>query len=774
MAELISLRPRAGTDRRHTPGAPSRARRRAAVAYGVLTALLLAYAILKALAPAHRVWLDGWAMSGFEVLASLLAMAAALTLRRDRIVPLLLGGGLLLWAAGDLVSTGLGSPASPSPADAFYVAFYPVTYVGVMMLVRRKIRHVTGAAWLDGAVAGLGAAAVCAQFAFPTMLSAAGGGATTVATDLVYPIGDLLLLALVIGASALVSGHRRTRWLLLAVGYLINAAGDTANLFGATGPVGAFLDAVAWPVSSLVVSGALWLPVPRSLGSDSERAPGLLLPGSAAGAALIILVLASWRHHGQVALGLAAGTLVLAGLRAGLSLRGLRTLTEHRREQANTDELTRLANRRALFERLEHLLAEPGSLDQPRLEVALLFVDLDRFKEVNDSFGHSVGDHLLRQLGGRLTGALRASDLLVRMGGDEFVVVLPGAGSDYAVSVAERISARLGEPFQLGDVQARVGASIGIAVAADGAHDAATLVRRADTAMYRAKTGGKNLAIYHEAIDGDGDRLGLVEDLRHAIETSAVHLHFQPQIEISSGRVLAVEALARWRHPRLGDVPPLEFLPLAEDAGLMAALTACVIDQALGACADWWHPGRRVAVAVNISVTNLLDPAFRGAVERALAAHELPVEALVLEVTETTAMSDFDHCKRAIQELSDLGLCISVDDFGAGFTSLAYLSSLAVDELKLDRLFISGLGLADPGSRDLALVRSTIELAHSIGLRVVAEGVEDARTLGLLTEFGCDLAQGYLLGRPLPLAELRLDPRAVPRRAQIAAPAEAA
>ncbi len=631
----------------------------------------------------------------------------------------------------------------------------------------------TAATWLDGAVAGLGAAAVCGEFAFHTMLSATGGGTLSVATNLAYPIGDLLLLVLVVGATAIMPGHTRTAWMLLAAGYLVNAIGDTANLFGATGHVGAFLNAVAWPASTLLVSASLWLPVPRDGVSDAERAPGLMLPATAAGAALVILVLGAWSHHGQVAVGLATGTLVLAGVRAGLSLRGLRALTEHRREQANTDELTMLANRRALFERLEHLLAEPVALDEPRLEVALLFVDLDRFKEVNDSFGHSVGDQLLRQLGGRLTGSLRTSDLLVRMGGDEFVIVLPGAGTDYAVSVAERISARLCEPFQLDDVVARIGASIGIAVAPDQAVDAPTLVRCADTAMYRAKTEGKNLAVYHVGIDGDGDRLGLVEDLRQAIEHGTIHLHYQPQVEVSSGQVLAVEALARWTHARLGDVPPLEFLPLAEDAGLMDALTALVIDHALAACSDWWHAGRRVAVAVNISVTNLLAPGFPGVVQRALAAHDLPVDALVLEVTETTAMSDFDQCKRAIQELSDLGLCISVDDFGAGFTSLAYLGSLAVDELKLDRGFVSGLGHS-AGARDLALVRSTIELAHSIGLRVVAEGVEDAETLGILAEFGCDLAQGYLLSRPLPLPQLRLEPCPVPGHGLIVPTAEAA
>jgi EAL domain-containing protein (putative c-di-GMP-specific phosphodiesterase class I) len=289
----------------------------------------------------------------------------------------------------------------------------------------------------------------------------------------------------------------------------------------------------------------------------------------------------------------------------------------------------------------------------------------------------------------------------------------------------------------------------------------ADLLVRADLAMYRAKLRGQAFAVYAEQVDGEGNRLGLVEELRVAIDQRSLELHYQPQIDMTTGEIVAVEALVRWPHARLGLVPPLEFLPLAEDAGLMDPLTAMILDEALSQCAIWRITGRQVAVSVNVSATNLLDPGFPALVQQLLDDHGLPPGLLVIEVTETTAMADVHRCKRAIQSLSDLGLVVSVDDFGAGFTSLAYLSTLAVGELKLDRSFIDGLARGTDG-RNRALVGSTINLAHSLGLRVVAEGVEDEESLELLADLECNLAQGYLISRPVPAGELTLErlPRA--------------
>jgi diguanylate cyclase (GGDEF)-like protein len=737
-------------------------------AYGVLALLLVAY-ITSQVVRRDGVswpWLDNWGVAGFELVAGALCLARATVVRRARAIPLVIGLGLVAWAAGDLAlaaeSAGGVTPPVPSPADGFYIAFYPLTYIGVMLLMRGHARRFSLATWLDGAVAGVGAAALCAAFVFDAVLKSAGGSVGAAATNLAYPVGDLLLVTLVVGGTAVLPSRHRSRWLLLATGYSINAAGDTFNLFGSgigATHVGTTVNAIAWPLSILLVSASVWL---RSGPSDPlsyERPPGLALPGLAAASALAILVAGSLGHVNDVAVALAGATMAAAGVRVALSMIRLRALTTERHRQAVTDQLTTLGNRRALFELLDGILTEHEAGESAARELAFLFVDLNRFKEVNDSFGHSVGDELLRQLGARLKGSLRSSDLLVRLGGDEFAVALMDANADYGATVAQRISAKLEEPFLLGNVRARISASIGIAVLPCDARDTHDLLRCADLAMYRAKLEGKSFAIYQEELDGHGNRIELVEELRQAIDRRELELHYQPQVDVATGEIVAVEALVRWPHPRLGYVPPLEFLPLAEDADLMDPLTELVLDDALAQCAQWRAEHVSVVVSVNISTTNLLNAQFPSRVATLLARHELDPGALVLEITETTAMADVNRCKQAIEDLRDLGLVVSVDDFGAGFTSLAYLSSLAVSELKLDRSFVQGLAGARD-ERDLALVRSTIKLAHAIGLRVVAEGVEDEGSLELLAELECDLAQGYLISRPMPAGELTLEPYA--------------
>jgi diguanylate cyclase len=750
--------------RRPAPLAPERFTRPVWAAYGVLAVCLVAYIVSEIVRRDGQTWpwLDNWGVAAFEIVASLMCMARAFVTKRNRLIPLVLGLGLMAWSLGDLAlafeSIGGATPPTPSVADGFYLCFYPITYVALMLLVRRQLRGLNMATWLDGAVAGLGSAAVCAAFVFQGVMRSAGGGTAAVATDLAYPIGDLLLLVMVAGLTTVLPGRRRAQWLLLAGGYAVQCVGDTFNLFGSgigATHVGVAFNAVAWPVSVLLVSTSVWLRTRPAEAITYERAPGFVLPGVATLGALLILLVGSLQHIDLAALVLAAGTLAVAGVRVGLSLGRLRSLTEARHTQAVTDQLTTLGNRRALFELLDGLAAAEAAGDEPR-EMAFLFVDLNRFKEVNDSFGHSVGDELLRQLGERLKRSLRGDDLLVRLGGDEFAVALMDADADYGATVAQRITAELEEPFMLASVRARIGASIGIAVMPTDATVGKDLLRCADLAMYRAKLDGKAFAIYQEELDGHGNRMGMVEDLRDAIANRELELHYQPQVDLVTGEVHAVEALVRWNHPRLGSIPPLEFLPLAEDADLMDLLTEMVLDTALSQCAQWRAEGQTVAVSVNISTTNLLDPEFAVLVRNKLDEHRLEAAALVLEITETTAMADFDRCRQAIEDLRDLGLVVSVDDFGAGFTSLAYLSNLAVGELKLDRSFIHGLANSKE-ARNLALVRSTISLAHALGLRVVAEGVEDDASFELLAGLDCDLAQGYLISKPRPAIELGLE-----------------
>ncbi|MGA2520524.1 MAG: bifunctional diguanylate cyclase/phosphodiesterase [Acidimicrobiales bacterium] len=732
-------------------------------AYAVLGVLLVAYlvSLLVRRPDQHWTWLDGWFVVGVEIVASVLCIARGFTRQAGRAVPLALGFGLLSWALGDAVLTveslGGATPHTPSLADLFYLGFYPLAYMGTMTLLRRQMDRLSPPNWLDGAVAGLGAAAVCATVAFHSIVHATGGHAAAAATNLAYPIGDLLLLSLVVGGTALLSGRGKGPWLLLATGITLNVVGDTVNLFGRSlgdSHAGVVLNGVAWPASILLMSAAMWLRPVRTDWGRPQRTSGFLLPGCAATCGFVLLLVGAFHGVSRVALGLATATLVAVGVRFASSIHSLRVLTEERHQQAITDELTGLGNRRKLFRLLDEFFADEvvgGAADERRL--AFLFIDLNHFKEINDSFGHPAGDELLRQVGPRLSLAVRDADLLVRLGGDELGVVLMDAGAADAALVAQRIEAQLTEPFGLHMVNANIGASIGIALAPSDATDSAALLWCADVAMYRAKLGNMPFAFYDEDLDGGEDQLRLVDELRDAVDRRAFVLHYQPQLDLRSGQILAVEALVRWPHPRLGLVPPLKFLPLAEEAGLMGPLTALILDAALAQCAAWRDAERPLAVSVNISASNLLDAGFTDLVWRLLERHRLPAEALVLEITETSIITDFEGSKAVIERLRDLGIVISIDDFGAGFTSLAYLSSLAVRELKLDRAFITGLGHGGR-ARDLELVRATIELGHAMGLRVVAEGIEDAATLDVLSDLGCDLAQGYFISRPMPPEEL--------------------
>ena len=732
----------------------------------ILGLLVAAYSVSVVLRTSaqHRTWLDGWVVVGIEFALSMLCVSRGLTSKQHRGAPIFLGLGLLSWTIGDVILTietlGGATASSPSLADLFYLGFYPLAYIATVLLLRRTVGILSKPNWLDGVVAGLGAAAVCAAFAFHSIAQVAGGGAASAAVNLAFPIGDVLLLFLVVGGTALLSGARRAPWLLLAAGIGMNVVGDTFNLFQSTAgstAVGSDVNAIAWPVSILFISMAVWV---RSGVTDPLRGPhtaGFFLPGVAAIGGLGLLVVGTQRSVGQTALGLALATLLMVGLRLFLSARDLRVLTEQRQRQALTDELTGLGNRRQLFQVLDAFFSQPFDGDEGPHELAFLFVDLNHFKEINDSFGHPAGDELLRQVGPRLNDAVRGKDVVLRFGGDEFGVVLLGADLQTAETVAQRIAAGLDEPFAIHETKAHIGVSIGIALAPSDATDAAGLLWCADVAMYRAKLGNVPFECYNHDIDGGEHQIRLVDELRDAIESRSLVLHYQPQLDLKTSRIVAVEALVRWPHPRLGLVPPLKFIPLAEDAGLMGTLTALVLDMALAQCAAWWEDGRYLAMSVNVSSTNLLNNDFLGLVTGLLSRHDVPARALVLEITETSIITDFEASQDVIARLRDLGVVVSIDDFGAGYTSLAYLSNLAVRELKLDGTLITGLGSVRD-DRDLELVRATIDLGHAMGLRVVAEGIEDDATLGLLRELGCDLAQGYHISRPMPAGELAIRP----------------
>lgn len=417
--------------------------------------------------------------------------------------------------------------------------------------------------------------------------------------------------------------------------------------------------------------------------------------------------------------------------------------------QARHDTLTSLPNRGLLLERLNgeisEIEAEGGSL-------ALMIMDLDRFKDVNDTLGHQVGDRLLQEVGRRLLSVLRRTDTVARLGGDEFAVLLPDADAQRSQAVCRQILQVMDRPVKIDNLCLRAGISIGVALAPDDGSEAGLLLRRADVAMYQAKRRHLGFALYEADYDHHSiSRLGLGGRLREAIEHDELVLDYQPMVDIGSGRVFCVEALVRWHHPELGRVSPEEFIPLAEQNGVIRPLTLWVIDRALGQIDAWHKAGIDLCISLNLSVRSLQDRQLPGQIQRLVDKHGVNPDRIILEITESAIMSDPMSARRVMRRLSNMGFQLSIDDFGTGYSSLAYLKQLPVDEIKIDKSFVTRM---DQDENDAVIVRATIDLAHNLGLKVVAEGVENPDVWGLLQILGCDCAQGYFIHKPLAPKEL--------------------
>jgi diguanylate cyclase (GGDEF)-like protein/PAS domain S-box-containing protein len=419
--------------------------------------------------------------------------------------------------------------------------------------------------------------------------------------------------------------------------------------------------------------------------------------------------------------------------------------------QAQHDMLTDLPNRVWLRHELQESLR---SAKHSALPVALLVMDVDHFKEVNDTFGHRWGDVVLQQVAQRLQASLSSRALLARLGADEFGVLLPRADTCEAPDVANLILRAFEAPFLLADQSVFLGASIGIAQFPEHGADAETLMRRADMAMYVAKSEGSGFVLYSADQDQDEhsrDRLTLMSELRKGLDTGQLVLHYQPIVDCALGRITSVEALVRWNHPERGLVPPDEFIPLAEQSGLIKPLTVQVLQMALRQCQIWAERSVDLTMCVNLSMRNLHDPHLPDLIERMLRDARVPAERLKLEITESTIMQDASRAMEVLDRLRRLGTAIAIDDFGTGYSSLAYLKRLPVDFLKIDKSFVRKLA---SDASDRAIVRSAVELGHNLGLRVVAEGVEDPASFQQLAALGCDLVQGYYMGRPVPAQAL--------------------
>ena len=613
-----------------------------------------------------------------------------------------------LGLAAALACAGVAELVSGQP-EWLRVLACALAALGAAGLVLAHHPSVARLSWLDAAMgaSSAGALAAAGRASAPVVVAAAG----------------------VVGALAL--SRWRPGWTVAAAcaGLAVLAAGEPALV-----------------VAALALGLAGWLreaPAPPG----PEFSPIVLSAVLAfATVALTLLTTGQFVQVADVAVALATVTVVTGAARAGITV--VDRLSESGR-RATTDDLTGLANRRHLLERLDAAIAaarEQGGC------LALLLVDLDGFKELNDTLGHHAGDEVLRQIGPRLAHLLREEDTLARLGGDEFAVVLAPGDEAAASTAGLRLRAALERSFEVAGISVHIDASVGIALYPEHAADSLGLLQRADVAMYEAKRMRTGHEVYLPERDRHSrQRLALIGQLHGALRAGQLVLHYQPKADLRTGAVRGVEALVRWEHPEHGLLGPSHFLPLVEQSGLTRALTAFVLDQALGEIGERRRDGFELSVAVNLGPADLLDLGLPGEVARRIADHGFDPAQLQLEVSEDVVMTDVERTIDVLIGLRRIGVQTALDDFGAGHSVLAQLKQLRVNELKIDRSFVTRV---KHDARDAAIVRSIVDLSGRLGLRVVAEGVEDADTWELLARWGCDEAQGHYLGRPMTGAAL--------------------
>jgi diguanylate cyclase (GGDEF)-like protein len=659
---------------------------------------------------------------------------------------------LVLSAVGYVLrSTGVGSGSALPLADVCALTAYLGLYVTLVGLIRPRVRRFHPSMWLDGVIGALGTTAVGVAFLVGPVLERTG--ADVPAVQLVWPTADVLLLALLVAVGAIL-GVRPDRTLVTVIAAMgCTLAGDVvllhlsaADRYVAGGPLDlTWLAGVA--LAALAAHRARTPAV--TVAGDAESRVGwrvVALPLACNVASLVVLASGWGGQMPRLAAWAAIGCVVAALVRTLITFREVRAFNEVR-EQARTDELTGLPNRRALFEEIETVLVRA-----PARRPAALLLDLDGSRTSTTASATTPATSCSPRWGPRLRDGLRADDVLARLGGDEFAVLLSACDEDQAHGTAVRLRELLLQPFTVEGIRLHVGVSIGVATAPRPAGTVKELLRCADVAMYAAKSGRTGVRVYVPDPDGgSSDRLRTMEDLRTALETDELEVHLQPQVDLVDGHVVGAEALVRWRHPRRGLLSPADLLPAAEQAGLLRPLAERVLDLALAAAASWW-PVHGVPVSVNLSAANVTDLDLPWKVEAALARHGLPPAALTLELVEDTLMTDPERGRLVLGELRRLGARTSIDDYGTGYSSLPYLRHLPADELKLDRSLTAEV---DTDPRAAAIVGHPVALAHDLGLRLVAEGVEDLATGAVLRDVGCDVAQGYAVARPMPVADFK-------------------
>lgn len=731
---------------------PSRAMNFSTLAVVVACAIYLAWSVL---APdvgqaLHDEWLYCTILAG----CSLAVLARAVASPVDRLGWIAMALAIAAWFCGAVLYNVWVSDQEtvrwPSIADFFYLSFYPLALLALFLLLRERARYVRRTVALDALIVALGLGAYVSMEILK-IIPLGEGPIAGILTNAAYPAGDLVLLCCLTGMLAVMGWSFDRMWLWLAAAFITFSIfdmiyfSDAVVLMQETGPE---LNS-GWIVGFVLISGAAYSDTER-MTSTSKRSGALdaVVPALVAFASLALLVAGNFWDIPRVSTALAVAAVLAGALRGGIAANKA-VVANELREQSVTDGVTKLGNRRALYATLDDLIVGSDGAE----ELSLLIVRVRSFREINSEFGEAQGDSVLRELGNRLRSAISGTNYVYRIGGGEFCLIhRVGYANDSVAALMKRLEALMAEPVSLSDIQMPIRLTVGVAHYPEHARSRGELLQKADAAMTRAAEQDLSYAVFDSDIDSaDWTRIRMTQQLRDAVENREFVLYYQPKLTISSNTVSAVEALVRWKKPDEGLVFPDTFLPIAENAGIMRLITETVLEAGIAQAAQWRADGLPLVVALNLSMTDLHDLGLPTTVKRLLAKHELPASTIQFEVTETVVMTDPARARVVIDELHQLGIGISVDDFGKANSSLFQLRELSAQQIKLDRELVTGLN-DDEELR--AIVASTTQLAHSLGIQMVAEGVETESDLQALRELGCDLAQGYYIRRPGPADEI--------------------
>jgi diguanylate cyclase len=690
--------------------------------------------------------IPGLALTFASLVVRLLVGAIQRRERRFAYVVLLLA--LALWAAGSAQVNAAAAGAMshfPAPGEWLFLASAVAMAAYLVLDVASRIRP-SLTDWLEAVVASGGAICLVALLVLTPFSDEFGRQGVALLVALIYPVTDAVLLAFVVAQMVLRKRAVSPATFVMLTGLVLLTAADTfgsaVNILAGTYAFGLAAD-VCWCFAFILITQAACQPrrEPRPA-SDSSFGAHVTL--AAAAVALGVLVAAPLGPARLYVVVPATVTFIAAGARLAIALRDARNAAEAYR-LSRTDELTGLPNRRAVVSDLAAGMASD-------IPLTVVLLDLDGFKEINDSLGHSSGDALLQIIARRLRHALPDDITAARLGSDEFALVLTERDAEAVTELAGDMRRLISRPIHLDGLEVSVNCSAGIATRSLEIATRGDLLRCADVAMTLAKRSGAGVVLYDPGQDEfSRARLALAEELRHGLEKGQLIVWYQPQVETRSGRTVSVEALVRWKHPTQGLLAPFSFLPVARRAGLMPRLTEVVLETAARDLAVWRNRGIDVSVAVNIAPPELLGGTILPELTSIMAAQDVPTDRLIVEVTEDSFLADPEHARKVIHDLRAQDVQVSIDDYGTGFSSLAYLRDLPLQELKIDRTFVAHI-LDD--RRSWMIVSTTNELAHGLGLRTVAEGVEDDDVRAELSKMGIDVLQGYHFARPMPAEHL--------------------